>query len=530
MTLFGRRTANRCMAAGAGLLVLALAGVDGRAQELLGDTQFAMGPPAPVPKAWKLVSGSVQPLAGAQTGVVLTPERMALADGSETWQGRLTASAGIEVVPGRRYRFQCQVRGQGTLRLSLAEYGWKHSAHIVSSAEKSVELTAQPQTVTFEYVPTADGVAYVRPTFQVEGWLNRAEMRSASFSLELGKGEVSIQAGHFLAEPGGSVPITLRASSYPVKLLLYGPRGQSGPGGAAGGSGAFVDHFKFGRAQDGKAGEEVTFPFQLPPDSLEGGYRLVAVDPASGALAVTGFSVMPKEGAKAMMERVQRVSVPKGTRWVFLGDSLTAFFPGRNFVSIIERAFRWRFGGDVEVINAGVGGNTIAAMAARLEKDVLQKKPTHVFIFEGANSCKRHYTPATGQMGGWALPEPPYEAAWRDILTRLAEQKIKVVVMTMAPGDREILDAFENTARTFGEEKNFWCEPEVVRQVVEVQKRLAGEFGADIIDMNSILNSAMQERARAGGSQYLHVDDGVHISEYGSREVAKAILEYAAGK
>jgi lysophospholipase L1-like esterase len=326
------------------------------------------------------------------------------------------------------------------------------------------------------------------------------------------------------------VPITLRATSFPVKLLLYGPSGESGPGGAMGGSGAFVDHFKTSGVREGKAGEAVTFSFQLPADSIEGSYRLVAVEPASGALAVTGFNVMPKQGRQEMLDLVQRLALPKGTRWVFLGDSLTANFPGRNYVSILERALRWRFGGDVEVINAGIGGNTIAAMAARLEKDVLLKKPTHVFIFEGANSCKRPYAPATGQVGGWALPESPYEAAWRDVLTRLTQQKIKVVVMTMAPGEREILDAVEATARAFGEGKNFWCDPAAVRQVVAIQKRLAAEFGADVIDVNADLLAYMQERANRGGKQYLHVDDGVHIGEYGSREVAKAILRYAAGQ
>jgi lysophospholipase L1-like esterase len=523
-------TAKRVLMAGMALAAWTFSGVHGLAQELLSDTSFAPGAPAAALSAWKLAVGGVKPQTAPATGVTLTTERTALADGTECWQGRLSVAAGIEVVPGRRYRFRCEVRGQGTLRLGVAEYGWKHAARVISSDETSFALTMQPQALVFDYTPTADGVSYARPFIQVDGWLNRAELRNASFSLVSGKGEVSIKAGHFLTEPGGTVPITLRSASYPVKLLLYGPSGQCGPGGAMGGSAAFGDQFKSGSVQAGKAGEEVTIAFPLPTNSLEGGYRLVAVDPASGALAVTGFSVMPKKGAQELLDLVQRVKVPKGARWVFLGDSLTAFFPNRNFVSIIERAFRWRFGGDVEVINAGVGGNTIAAMGARLEKDVLQKKPTHVFIFEGANSCKRYYTPAAGKLAGWGLPQPQYEAAWRDVLTRLADQKIKVIVMTMAPGDREILDAFETSAKTFGDSKNFWCDPETVREVVDLQKRLAGEYRLDVIDMNSILNAAMQERARSGGTQYLHVDDGVHISEYGSREVAKAILRYAAGE
>lgn len=519
-----RRTATVALA------VSVLMGLSSMAQELLSDTGFTLGTAVPTVKGWKLACGTVQPAAAFPAGVLLTPERVALADGSEAWQGRLTSVGPTEVVPGRRYRFQCEVRGQGRFRLGMSEYGWKHAARVLSSAEKLVELTAQPQTLSFEYAPTADGVAFVRPYLQVDGWLNRAELRSVSFSALLGQGEVSIQAGHFLAAAGESVPISLRATAYPVNLLLYGPSGESGPGGAMGGAGAFVDHFKSSRTQSGKAGEPVTLALPLPPDAIEGAYRLVAVEPAGGALAVTGFNVLPGKGAQEMVDLVQRVSLPKGTRWIFLGDSLTANFPGRNYVAILERALRWRSGGDVEVINAGIGGNTIAAMAARLEKDVLQKKPTHVFIFEGANSCKRHYAPATGQLGGWALPEPQVEAAWRDLLTRLTQQKIKVVVMTMAPGEREILDAVEATARTFGEEKNFWCEPETVQQVVALQKRLAGEFGADVIDVNSRFNVVMQQRARSGGQPYLHVDDGVHISEYGNCEVAKAVLLYAAGK
>jgi hypothetical protein len=302
------------MQAGSVLALLALSGVDGMAQELLSDTNFVAGTPTLGLKGWKLAGGAVQPLAGSQAGVVLTPERMASADGVEGWRGRLTVQDSIEVVPDRRYRFQCEVRGRGPFRLGVAEYGWKHTARAVSSAEKCYELTAQPQLLSFDYVPTADGVAYARPYIQVDEWQNRAELRNASFSALLGKGDVSIQAGHFLTEPGAAIPITLRAMSYPVKLLLYGPSGESGPGGTRGGSGAFVDLFKTSRTQDGKAGEAVTFPFLLPPDSIEGSYRLVAVEPASGALAATGFNVMPKSGAQEVLELVQRVNLPKRSK------------------------------------------------------------------------------------------------------------------------------------------------------------------------------------------------------------------------
>jgi lysophospholipase L1-like esterase len=287
-----------------------------------------------------------------------------------------------------------------------------------------------------------------------------------------------------------------------------------------------VDHFTSSLTQDGKAGEQTACPFPLEPAAREGSYRLVAVEPAGGAQAVLHISVLAEKPARELLDRVEKVRLPKGSRLVFLGDSLTALFPGRNYPSILDRALRWRLGAEVEVINAGVSGNTILAMANRLEADVLQKNPTHVFVFEGANSCKRPYSPDTGQLGGWALPEDKYEAAWRDVLARLKEKKVKVVIMTMAPGDREILDAIEGVARKFGEKKNFWCDPATVAQVVAIQKRLAAEFGAEVIDVNALLSQRMAERARTGSPHYLHVDDGVHIGDFGAEAVAEAVLDY----
>lgn len=517
---------SRCAAAW-GLGALTLMGASIMGQELLSDPEFTAGTPALTLKGWTLSAGAIKTIPKPATGVTLSTERLSPPDGPDRWSGRLMAARPIEVIPGRRYRLTCRVRGEGSFRLGVAEFGWKHASRVIGTVESRCDLTVNVVTQQLAYAPSADGVAWVRPFVEVDGWLNRAELRQASFTAEPASGEVALEAGHFLTEPGGTVRMILKSSAYPVKLLLYGPSGESGPGGSLGGSGAFVDHFTAASVQDGKAGEPVEFAYRLPADAMDGAYRLLAVGP-DGASATAGFTVMPAAQAASFLELVNRVAVPKGARWLFLGDSLTANFPGRNYVSLLERAFRWRFGGAVEVINAGIGGNTIAAMAARLERDVLAREPTHVFVFEGANSCKRHFNAATGQMGGWALPESKYEEAWREVLSRLAERKIAIVIMTMAPGDRAIQAMFESTARAFGESKNFWCEPEPVAQVVALQKKLAAAYGATVIDTHAWLSDRMQEQARIPGAHQMHVDDGVHLSEYGSVEVARAVLTAAA--
>ncbi len=512
-----------------------LTGTTAMAQELLSDG-FASDAPTVGLKGWEvfgLLGGTAKPLAAAGAGgdgVLLGTTRSELMSGAEGWQGCLVRTAAIEVTPGRKYRLRVDARGEGILTMGVFEYGWKHSARRLATPSTSQTLAYAEREFVFEYVPSSDGVMFVRPFFQVGGWLKKAELRKVSFmAVAAGKGEVSLKAGHFATTPHGRLPITVRSSAWPVKLLLYGPSGECGPGGDMGGAAGFVDIFKGAAMLDGAGDQEQTVACPIPSGAIEGSCRLVAVEPESGAQATVHFSVLSPARLRVCMALAQKATPGQGARILFLGDSLTALFPGRNYPSIVDRALHWGLPGAATVINAGVGGDSVLRLAARLNKDVIEKNPTRVFIFEGANSCKRPYNPKTGQLGDWAVPRDKYEAGYRDLVKRLTDKGIQVTVMTMAPGDRSILEAFEAQARGMGEAKNFWCLPEDVAAVVAIQKRIAAEFKADVLDTNAVLTAAMLEREKARGREYMHVDDGVHLSEYGNREVAFAVLRYLGG-
>jgi lysophospholipase L1-like esterase len=71
---------------------------------------------------------------------------------------------------------------------------------------------------------------------------------------------------------------------------------------------------------------------------------------------------------------------------VAFGDSLTSGVgaaPGRNYVDLLRK----RFGRPV--INSGVPGNTVAAAAARLRRDVLDHRPGLVIVLLGGNDMLR---------------------------------------------------------------------------------------------------------------------------------------------
>jgi len=513
----------------AGLLALCALAPAAAGAELLANTGFAAGSPAATIKGWDLygpLGGSIKPL--PKDGALLGATRVQLPDGSESWQGALTANM-IEVLPGRKYRFQIEARGVGPLTFGALEYGWKHSAAVLSQSAARVDLTPENKVYEFNYTPTQDRVSHVRPFVQITGWWRRAELRKASFISLAGAADIALNPGHFAAAIGGAMPVTVKSARYPVKLLLYGPTGDSGPGGEMGGSGAFVDIFKSSMSVQGAAGHEAAVSIPIPPDALQGSYRLVAVDLATGGAATNHFTVLPQAGLDKTLTLLKSISLPDGATLVFLGDSLTANFPNRNYPALLDRALAWRFGGKVKVVNAGIGGNNILQMAERLEKDVLARNPTHVFLFEGANDCKRTYQPATSQLSDWVVPADKHEAAFRDIVSRLTERKVKVIVMTCAPGDPASLEFFAMQKKVFGEGGNLFCLPEEVARIVAIQKRAATDLRADLIDTHRLLSDYMAQRQAAGNPERLHVDDGVHLSEYGNREVARIVLEYLAG-
>ena len=72
----------------------------------------------------------------------------------------------------------------------------------------------------------------------------------------------------------------------------------------------------------------------------------------------------------------------KDDRIVFLGDSITAGgMKPQGYVTLLTAAIKAAHPDlGIETFGAGVSGNKVPNLQARLEKDVLAKKPTLVFI------------------------------------------------------------------------------------------------------------------------------------------------------
>jgi lysophospholipase L1-like esterase len=123
-------------------------------------------------------------------------------------------------------------------------------------------------------------------------------------------------------------------------------------------------------------------------------------------------------------------------RLIFFGDSLTWGGYGGDFVAIIARRLPHH-----EIINAGVGGNTIVNLLRRVTTDVIDRQPDGVFVMIGGNDSIAYVQPATRPYYRKAqgLPEgfvPPdtFAQTYRELLTRLQLEHIQVWI-GLAPAE-----------------------------------------------------------------------------------------------
>lgn len=506
---------------GAGLLVTAMTFHLTAAERILASTDFKVDGSRVQLRDWANTSGLLQfknPKSPEQ-GIVLKTSRCV--DG---WSGGLTwTGAPLVVVPALKYQLRLHARSDNGFKVTLLEYADKFSTKVLSRQERQFKADTEWKGYCLDYTPSSDAVSCVNPCVEVTGWLKRLELDRYSFAALSSGGGLSVTADKPIAAPGDVVPFKVASDAFPLKVLIYGPDGSAGRvDWDKGGSSAWIDHFTSSSTFTGP-----DFKYLVPATAIQGSYRAVFVNPGNGALAEAGFCAFPKETVQRIDALVAKTELPPDSRIVFVGDSLTDFFRGRNYVSIIERALKIKYP-SITIVNAGVGGDNINRIAARLKRDVIDQKPTLVFLFEGGNDCKRFYNPQKRALDDWAVPASQYEQGLRSVIDEIRKSTdAKVVITTCSPADLDTRQVFQRTAEVFGEGMNFFCLPDDVAAIVDIQKRLAAEFQLDVVDMNQVFTDYAKKNGR---ERLLQVDDGVHLSEYGQLEAALAHLDYLSAR
>jgi acyl-CoA thioesterase-1 len=185
----------------------------------------------------------------------------------------------------------------------------------------------------------------------------------------------------------------------------------------------------------------------------------------------------------AALLAVLGLSSPAPERLLFLGDSIT---DGHTLPLLVQAAL-----GDpgLVLINAGVAGDTAAAIRKRLQRDVFPRRPTRVLLSAGINDVLRGVTAAD------------YEAEMTAISARLKLDGIPVVLLTP----------------TLLGPKHAAAEARLGDFVLAL-RRLAQKEGYPVADVRG----QMKEEAAVGAE--LLEPDQVHLTFSGYRVMAKAVL------
>jgi lysophospholipase L1-like esterase len=215
-------------------------------------------------------------------------------------------------------------------------------------------------------------------------------------------------------------------------------------------------------------------------------------------------AVNPAEVVTVATALSTRVVVQPGARVVFFGDSITYLggFAG-GYVSLIGQQLAAR-NPIATVIDAGVSGNTVPDLQARLDRDVLAQKPTLVVIYIGVNDVRSNAVP------GGETPAQ-YVAGLREIIGKVQATGADVLLCTPSViGERN--DGLNGLDPTLD-------------QFAGLSRQVAAQTRVSLVDLHEAFRTYENQYNTA--EQFdgiLTVSGGVHLNAAGNQFVASQIL------
>ena len=214
-----------------------------------------------------------------------------------------------------------------------------------------------------------------------------------------------------------------------------------------------------------------------------------------GAMLAWVLSVSAQEAAKG------ELPVKSGQKIAFLGDSITAQGIGpAGYVTLTIAGLKAN-GIDATPIGAGISGHKSDNMLARLDRDVLSKKPDWMTLSCGVNDVWH---------GIAGVPLEQYKTNITAIVERAQAAKVKVMILTatvisedLAAANNQKLAAYNDFLRALARQKN-----------------------CPLADLNADFQEIIKTKQTPGN---LLTGDGVHMNMRGNEVMAKGILRAAAG-
>jgi lysophospholipase L1-like esterase len=264
-------------------------------------------------------------------------------------------------------------------------------------------------------------------------------------------------------------------------------------------------------------------------------YTFSAFDTATGRFATAYLDRLARQTYAAFEHLADATSFKAPTHLLFLGDSLTDFHRGFNYVDKLAFWLQRRHGPRITLKNAGVGGDFVTRVWDRLTgvthagapahragmyNRLYDPRPSHVFLFLGHNDSK--LTCASGHTIGF-VPLPLFESCYRQIVQKIRDDtQARIILISTMSSFYDTTKANAEKAMARGEAPNLFGKPEALERYNEVIRSLAEAEGCGFIDVYTPSLRHPDKRSLFAPG------DGVHISNKGNELVAMEILSYLA--
>jgi len=192
-------------------------------------------------------------------------------------------------------------------------------------------------------------------------------------------------------------------------------------------------------------------------------------------------------------------------RIAFFGDSITELAVKPNgYITIIKDALA-KTNPAVEIIGAGISGNKVTDLQARIDRDVISRNPTIVFIYIGINDVWHSITP-----GLHGTPKDQYEAGLKEIIGKIKNAGARVILCTPS---------------VIGEKHNGTNQIDgMLDEYAELSRKVASETGSQLLDLHKDFINYISAHNTDDKEKDILTVDGVHLNDTGNQFVAKEML------
>ncbi|WP_406143122.1 SGNH/GDSL hydrolase family protein [Streptomyces sp. NBC_01012] len=206
------------------------------------------------------------------------------------------------------------------------------------------------------------------------------------------------------------------------------------------------------------------------------------------------------------------ISLHRSATVLFQGDSITDVGRlvepdsplGNGYVRMAaERVLTALPDAGITFVNRGVAGDGVSDLRARWREDALDIQPDVVSVLIGVNDTWRRY--CSGVVTSVRAYENDYRTMLAQVRDELDAQLILIEPFLVPVQDEQ------------------WAWREDLDPRIQVVRRLAEEFDAELLAADGLLNQA----ARAVGGAELITGDGVHPTPLGHTVLAEAWTELA---